>query len=186
MNPLLLNIPSELSSDRLVLRAPQAGDGTIVYPSARDSLPELKKWMPWAKDDYSETDAEEWCRKSAADFLSRKQLQFLMFSLAGAHHLGNIGAFDFKWEVPSCEIGYWLHSAHTGKGYMTEAVSTLVKMLRDTLNIRRIQIKSDSKNKKSQRVAELAGFQLEGILRSDSLATAGGLRDTCVFSSIST
>jgi RimJ/RimL family protein N-acetyltransferase len=65
---------------------------------------------------------------------------------------------------------------------MTEAVGTLTKMLRETLAIRRIQIKSDTKNHRSRRVAELAGFQFEGILRHDSLAISGALRDTCVFS----
>ncbi len=168
-----------------MLRVPHAGDGAIVYPSVRDSLAELKQWMPWATDASDQQSSEEWCRKSAADFLSRKQLQFLVLSQADGRHLGNLGAFDFKWEVPSCEIGYWLHSAHTGRGYMTEAVGILAKMLGDTLAMRRLQIKCDAKNQKSRRVAELAGFQLEGVLRSDSPAISGGLRDTCVYSSIS-
>lgn len=183
-NPVLLDIPHELSGDRLLLRSPRAGDGAVIYPSARESLAELKPWMPWATDDYNEQSGEEWCRKAAADFLSRKQLQFLIFSRPEGRHIGNIGAFKFLWEVPNCEVGYWLHTAHTNRGYMTEALGILLKMLRSHVHVRRVEIRTDAQNLKSRRVAELAGFQLEGILRNDCLAVGGRLRNTCVYSRI--
>ncbi|MGD0139164.1 MAG: GNAT family N-acetyltransferase [Tepidisphaeraceae bacterium] len=184
MNPLLLEIPTELHGERLTLRVPRAGDGAIVHPSVRDSLPELKRWMPWATDAYNERSGEEWCRKAAANFLSREQLQFLIFLRPEDRHVGNVGAFKFNWDIPSCEIGYWLHTAHTGRGYMTEAVGVLKDMLRSRIHARRVEIRSDAENLKSRRVAELAGFQLEGILRNDSVAVGGRLRNSCVFSSI--
>jgi RimJ/RimL family protein N-acetyltransferase len=181
-NPILLDIPHELIGDRLLLRSPRAGDGAIVCPSVRESLAELKKWMPWATDDYSRQSSEEWCRKSAAEFLSRRQLQFLIFTKQTGEHIGNIGAFDFDWDVPSCEIGYWLGTRHTGQGYMTEAAGVLLRMLQTTLHARRVQIRTDGENTRSRRVAELAGFQLEGVLRNDCVAVGGRLRNTCVFS----
>ena len=67
-NPLLLDLPHELSTDRLALRSPRAGDGAIVCPSVRESLAELKTWMPWATDDYNVQNAEEWCRKGGRRF----------------------------------------------------------------------------------------------------------------------
>jgi ribosomal-protein-serine acetyltransferase len=182
MNPLLLDIPGELRSDRLLLRVPRAGDGAIVYPSVRESLAELKPWMPWATDDYNEQGCEEWCRRAAAEFLSRKQAQFLIFPLGQARHVGTIGAHDFNWEIPSGEIGYWLRTADSGRGMMTEAVLLVLKMLREVLHVRRVQIRSDEQNFKSRAVAERAGFQLEGILRKDCVATGGRLRNTCVYS----
>jgi ribosomal-protein-serine acetyltransferase len=181
-NPLLLDIPHELSGDRLFLRSPRAGDGAITSASVRESLTELKMWMPWATDDYNEQNGEEWCRKSAADFLSRHQLQFLITLRPEGRHIGNIGAFKFNWEVPSCEVGYWLHTAHTHHGYMTEAVGVLLAMLRSRVHVRRVEIRSDAQNLKSRRVAELAGFQLEGILRNECLAVGGRLRNTCIYS----
>jgi ribosomal-protein-serine acetyltransferase len=181
-NPLLLDIPHELNSERLRLRSPRAGDGAITSATVRESLAELKTWMPWATDDYNEQSGEEWCRKAAADFLSRHQFQFLIFLREKDRHIGNIGAFKFNWEVPSCEVGYWLHTAHTNHGYMTEAVGVLLAMLRSRVHVRRVEIRSDAENLRSRRVAELAGFQLEGILRNDCLAVGGRLRNTCIFS----
>jgi ribosomal-protein-serine acetyltransferase len=181
-NPLLLDIPHELNGDRLLLRSPRAGDGAITSATVRESLSELKSWMPWATDDYNEQSGEEWCRKAAADFLSRRQFQFLIFSRESGRHIGNIGAFKFNWEVPSCEVGYWLHTGHTNQGYMTEAVGVLLAMLRSRVHVRRVEIRSDAENLRSRRVAELAGFQLEGILRNECLAVGGRLRNTCIFS----
>jgi ribosomal-protein-serine acetyltransferase len=183
--PLLLDIPNDLSGERVILRTPRAGDGALVSPGVCESLAELKLWMPWATDAYSEQSGEEWCRKAAGDFLSRHQLQYLIFLREENRPVGAIGAFKFNWDIPSCEIGYWLRTSHTHCGYTTEALGVLLAMLRVCIQVRRVEIRVDAKNLKSRRVAELAGFQLEGILRSDSFTVGGGLRDTCVFSWIS-
>jgi ribosomal-protein-serine acetyltransferase len=181
-NPILLDIPQELTGNRLFLRVPRAGDAAIVYPSVRDSLEELKMWMPWATDDYNEQGCEEWCRRASGEFIFRKTLPYLIFLQNGMRHIGTIGVHERDWNIPSCEIGYWLHTAHTGHGFMSEAIGIVMSMLRDTLKMRRVQLRTDSRNTKSRSVAERAGFQLEGILRNDSKLTDGKLRDTCMFS----
>jgi RimJ/RimL family protein N-acetyltransferase len=183
--PLLLEIPAELPTARLRLRTPVAGDGAIVFPAVRESLAELKRWMPWATDAYDLQGAEEWCRRAAANYLSREQLQYMIFERQSDQYLGNVGAFKFNWEVPSCEIGYWLRTSHNGNGYMTEAVVGLRDML-SQLGMRRVQILCDERNLKSRRVADLARFRLEGILRNDSIGVNHSLRSTCVFSWVST
>jgi RimJ/RimL family protein N-acetyltransferase len=181
-NPILLDVPAEIRTERLLLRAPRAGDGSLVFPQVKASLIELKQWMPWAKDDYAEKDAEEWCRKSAANFLAREMFQFLIFH--GESHIGNIGVFKFNWDVPSCEIGYWLDTRQTGNGFMTEAVHGVTRLAADTLKAARIQILTDESNSRSWRVAERCGYQLEGILHNDSRTTDGKLRNTRVYSKI--
>jgi RimJ/RimL family protein N-acetyltransferase len=180
-NPILLDIPQELTGERLVLRVPRAGDSVMVWPSVRDSLKELKIWMPWATDDYNEQGAEEWCRRASGEFILRMQIPYLILLHEGGAHVGTLSAGSLEWNIPRCEIGYWLHSAHTGHGYMAEAVGVLMVMLRDTLKMRRVQLRADANNAKSRRVAERAGFQLEGILRTHSDAKEGKSGDTCVF-----
>ncbi len=122
--------------------------------------------------------------KICGQFFIPAQLQFLIFLKNQMRHVGTMGAFDFQWDVPSCEIGYWLSSDHTGRGYMTEAVHALTEMLRRQIKVRRVQIRCDAENVRSRRVSELAGFQLEGILRCDCVAEGGRLRNTCVYSRI--
>jgi RimJ/RimL family protein N-acetyltransferase len=184
MNPILFDIPNELSSDRLRLRVPRPGDGVIVYPNVRQSLAELKQWMPWATDEYNLDGAEEWVRKSASEFLSRQTVHYLIFAREDGRHLGNIGTFAIRWKVPSCEIGYWLRTADNGKGYMTEAVGLVTRMMIETLKMRRVEIRADENNKRSRAVAERAGFQLEGILRNQDHHPVRGVQNMCMYAKV--
>jgi RimJ/RimL family protein N-acetyltransferase len=181
MDPVLLDVPCEIRTTRLVLRVPAAGDGQAVAHSVLASLGELKPWMPWATDAYDLAAAESWCRKSAGEFLLREQLQFLLALADGAGHVGNAGLFAFNWQTKKCEIGYWLATRHRGHGYMTEAVGALTRLAFDTLGMRRVQIDTDVRNVASRRVAERCGYALEGILRSIHLDTAGNPYDRCVY-----
>ncbi|HEY1628625.1 MAG TPA: GNAT family N-acetyltransferase [Tepidisphaeraceae bacterium] len=184
MDPLLIEIPEQIESERLLLRAPRSGDGTLIFPSVRESLSELKIWMPWASDDYREESSEQWCRRSAASFITREQLQFLMFLRENRSHVGNIGAFKFDWNIPKGEIGYWLRTSHCGRGLMSEAVNALSDFLLDKLQFKRVEIRCDEKNLRSSAVAQRCGFALEGTHRCDSKAADGSLRNTRVYARI--
>jgi RimJ/RimL family protein N-acetyltransferase len=183
IEPLLIDLPSEFRTERLTLRTPRAGDGPMVCASVRESLPELKPWMPWAVDDYAERDGELWCRRNAGEFLARKLLNFLIL-LPDGQHAGNMGAFAFEWDVPRCEVGYWLRTSLTGRGYMTEAVNGLAAMLLAKVQVRRMEIRTDDKNARSARVAERCGFVLEGTFRQDFRYPDGRLRDTRVYAKL--
>ena len=181
MDPLLINLAEQIETPRLILRVPGGGDGTLVYPSVRDSIDELHVWMPWAKLDYSLDDAESWCRRTRADFHLRVQWQFIMLDRASGKHLGNVGAFKFNWDVPKTEIGYWLRTDATGQGLMTEAVRALTEQFLTVHGFQRIEIRCDEKNARSARVAELSGYALEARLRNDAHYGDGTLRDTRVY-----
>jgi ribosomal-protein-serine acetyltransferase len=180
--PLLIDVPERLKTQSLILRVPRAGDGATVCASIRASLPELKVWMPWAKDDYGDRDGEEWCRKSAASFIERKDLQYMIWASDNAEYLGAVGTHAFDWDVPKCEIGYWLRTSHCGRGLMTEAVNALAGMLLGSLEFQRVEIRCDDRNQRSWRVAERCGFTFDGTLRRDHRYSDGRLRDTRVYS----
>jgi len=64
------------------------------------------------------------------------------------------------------DIGYVLFDEGSrNKGYVTEAVSLLVKYLFSTRKLNRISISIQSPNLASKRVAEKCGFKFEGIAR---------------------
>lgn len=178
-DPLMLDVPHELRTERLLLRAPWFGDGAMVCATVRASLAELKAWMPWATDAYGTNDAEQWCRRSAVKFLSREELAYLIFR--GQEHIGNVSLFAFNWKVPACEIGYWLATNHCRKGFMTEAVAAVAAWGFEALGMERIEIRTDNRNEASGRVAQRCGFRLEGVLRHDSRHVDGTLRDTRVY-----
>jgi RimJ/RimL family protein N-acetyltransferase len=184
MDPLLINLPEQIDTPRLLLRVPVPGDGAIVHPSVCRSIDELNAWMPWAKRDYSLDDAESWCRRVRAEFYLRVQWQFILLDRASGAHLGNVGAHRFNWDTPSAEIGYWLRTDATGKGLMTEAVRAISDRLIEEHGFRRIEIRCDELNQRSAGVAERSGYELQARLRCHARDHHGSLRDTRIYAHV--
>lgn len=67
---------------------------------------------------------------------------------------------------------------------MTEAVDAITNFAIHELQANRIEIRCDSRNIRSARVAERLGFNLEGILRKETCDVDCFLRDTMVFSKV--
>ena len=82
-------------------------------------------------------------------------------------------------------IGYWIDQRYANKGLMTEAVSGLTDYGFNSLKLHRIEINLRPENEASRRVAEKAGYALEGE-RPSYLHIDGGWRDHLVFVRIST
>jgi len=68
---------------------------------------------------------------------------------------------------------------------MTEAVRTLTTFGFETLKLARIEIRCDERNGASARVAEKAGFAMEGLFRKDARDPKGALRDTGIYAKTS-
>ncbi|OIK08654.1 GNAT family protein [Bacillus sp. MUM 13] len=186
MNPILLEIPSQIETSRLILRAPrQMGDGSVVNKAIRASFPELKAWLPFAQTIPEVEETEINLRIAHVKFLQREAFRFLLFEKENKDFVGIASLQDIDWDIPSCQIGYWMNTAFTGKGYMTEAVQELTNLALNTISFRRAEIRCESENSKSRAIPEKLGFSLEGILRNEDLSADGKrLTDTCIYSII--
>ena len=184
MDPLLLDLPDEITTHRLVLRPPRAGDGAAMNEAVLETIEPLQRWMPWATPTPTPDQTEAWCRSSAADFVARRQLPMLLFlrESAGepATFVGSSGLHRVDWEVPRFEVGYWVRRRFEGQGYVTEAAAAITRFAFETLGARRVEIRTDDRNERSWRVAERLGFRLEGVLRNEC-RDSHGLRDTRVY-----
>lgn len=188
MDPLLIEVPTRLETPRLILRCPQPGDGARLNEAVRDSIADLRPWMPWAQSVPSVDESEAYCRRQQARYLLREDLVLLIFDRepggAAGRLLGATGLHRIDWSLRRFEIGYWARHGHAGQGYITEAVRALTRMAFDQLEARRLEVRMDDRNEASQRVAESAGFSFEGVLRNDSLAVDGSPRDTCIYAKV--
>ncbi|MGG4094275.1 GNAT family N-acetyltransferase [Paenibacillus lautus] len=63
----------------------------------------------------------------------------------------------------SAHVGYKLAQAHTGKGYMTEALGAVVAYCFDTLELHRLEANIMPRNKASLNVVRRLGFYEEGL-----------------------
>ena len=79
--------------------------------------------------------------------------------------IGTCSLFHLDEQCRRAEIGYGLASASWGKGYMHEALITLIKFGFEVLDLNRIEADIDPRNLASIRSVERLGFVKEGHLR---------------------
>ncbi len=185
MNPILLEFPEKIETERLYLRVCRPGDGKIVYDAIQASIEKLKKWLPFANKTQTEDETEINIRKSHAQFLTREDIRILIFRKEDDVLIGSTGLHRIDWDVRRFEIGYWCDSRYQKKGYMIEAVERLVEFTFADLQANRVEIRCETENLSSRRIPEKLGFTLEGVLKKNYLSADGKeLRDTCVFAKV--
>jgi RimJ/RimL family protein N-acetyltransferase len=168
MNPIMREIPYTFDTERLTIRGPLPGDGGAVRTAVLESQVELKPWMPWAVTVASEEEYEIRVREGQIQYLAREDFWLLIFLKGSQTLIGCSGLHNANWQVPSFEIGYWLHTAHTGRGYITEAVNGICQFAFTHLAAQRLLIRCDSENERSAAAARRCGFDFEGTHLHDS------------------
>lgn len=188
-DPVLIQVPEAIHTARLVLAAPRPGIGQALNAAVCESLDELRPWMPWAQTAPTVEESETIVRQQAARFLLRSDLVYQFYARTPAGEagqlLGGTGLHRLDWTVRRFEIGYWVRKSAQGQGLVSEAVQALTAMAFEQLRARRVEIRMDERNQRSRAVAERCGFELEGVLRRDSLGTDGEPRDTRVYARVS-
>ena len=103
IDPILLDLPSTINTERLALRPPQAGDGAALFAAVTESLPELRRFLaslPWVEVEQTIEASEIYCRTAQADFAARKDLPFLLFERASGQLVGAAGLHRAVWTTP--------------------------------------------------------------------------------------
>ncbi len=177
MNPLLLEFPDHFSTERLDIRAPRAGDGAQLNAAVVESWDDLSPWLPWARQLPSVEDSEVLMREAVARWLRREDLWMLVFLKGTDTLVASSGLSRMDWNVPRFEIGYWARRGYGGQGYVTEAVRGITDFAFRELKAKRVHLHLDARNERSRRVAERAGFALEGRLPRHMRAHDGTLID---------
>ena len=180
-DPKLLDFPDSFETERLLIRAPRAGDGPELNAAILESLDELRPWMEWAKEAPSVEQSESLARESAAKFMLREDLALRGFLKGGGPFVLASGLHRIDWTVPKFEIGYWCRSRFAGQGYMTEAVRGIARFAFERLGAKRVEIRCDETNRRSWAIPQRLGFELEAVFRHDARTTSGGLRNTRIY-----
>lgn len=139
--PIMLDIPESFETERLLVRALRPGDGKEMNEAIRESLDELKPWMPFAQSMPAVEETEQYVRESQVAYLKRTTLNMEVFRKEDGRFVGNIGLHHVDWDCRQFEIGYWIRSSCSGKGYMTEAVNGITDFAIRELGASRIEIR---------------------------------------------
>jgi RimJ/RimL family protein N-acetyltransferase len=180
MNPSNL-LPEQLESERLLIRVAKPGDGAAFNAAIVRSLPELSPWLGWVTPAPTPEQSEWNCRKAYARFLVNEDLMAFFFLKDGGALIGGSGLHKADWSLRSFEMGYWCSSGFGGQGLMTEGVRALAEHALDVLRAKRVFLSTDELNTRSWRLAERAGFRLEGVLVNERLNLSGQPRNTRIY-----
>ena len=182
LHPRLLELPERFATDKLVLRAYRAGDGTALFAAINEDREDLSQWLPWVGNHHSVDDAEAYVRDMAGKWITRESLTLGIFSSDEKSLYGGTGFHGFDWKVPSCEIGWFLRKSARGQGIGAEAVRLCCKLAFEHIGANRVWGTVNVLNERSWRLFERVGFTREAHLRGDCRDHHGNVRDTFAYS----
>jgi ribosomal-protein-serine acetyltransferase len=177
MHKLLLDLPTRLETERLVLRSYAPGDGPLLYQVGERNRDHLQRYESGNSllSIHSAEEGEILARELALAFAARQYFLWGVFEKTGGAFVAQMYVGVVCWETPEFEIGYIADCEHEGKGYITEAVRAILSFAFENLLAHRTNIHCADTNTRSQKVAERCGFTLEGHTREDHRNPDGGL-----------
>ena len=164
------NRPNELVEHAPVtLRRYRAEDVDELFAAVTESLRELRPWMPWAAD-YSRASAEEYLADSVRDWDEGTAYNYAI--VTGDALVGNIGLMT-RCGPGGLEIGYWVHSAYTGRGLATAATAAVVGQAFGLPGVDWVEIVHDELNVASGQIPRKLGFTEAGRRPLDAPSPSG-------------
>jgi RimJ/RimL family protein N-acetyltransferase len=163
---------------------PLAGDGFVLRPYRVDDVPSYAaavddpstaRWL----NSYASGDPAEDIRTVEAD---RAAGRMLVLTIADAVTDGYLGAIVlFAHEAGTGELAYLVAPEARGRNLARRSVQALGDWAVTELGLGRLQLRIDPENAASHVVAQRAGYQREGLLRS-SFVLRGERKDAVMYS----
>lgn len=152
----------QLIDGEILLRPFRFTDSTQLYEAVSESLSDLKPWMSWATDDYTEMTAREYITIARARW---DEHTFYAFAITrGEEILGACTLSSIHPIYHFCNLGYWVRSSCHGQGIAGRAAKLTARFAFEQVGLIRVEIVIARGNQSSIRVAEKIGAHDEGIL----------------------
>jgi RimJ/RimL family protein N-acetyltransferase len=166
-----------------VLRSYQPGDGRSLSEAANASYEHLKRFLPWAVPHQADDRSEQLCREFRGRWLLATDFVIGVWAPDESRLLGGCGYHlrEGALELGNAEIGMWIRADAAGRGLGTAVLRALLSWGFEEWPWVRLSWRCSSSNVASQRVAEKAGLQREGVLRSHALDADRSRRDTVCY-----
>lgn len=179
---LLSDVPPVVRGERVILRAPQIWDYGPWAELRAQSRQHLQPWEPtWPRDDLTKPAFKRRVKHYQREARADQGYAFLLFDAADERLVGGIALTNVQRGVTqSASVGYWLGRPELRRGYMADAVRTVIGFAFQNLQLHRLEAATQPANSASIRVLERNGFVREGFAR-DYLRIDGDWRDHLLF-----
>lgn len=156
-----MRLPAELTDGTVRLRCWLPGDLAQLMRMGSDPENARRTRVP---EPYGLEDARRYIAQSSLELGDGREASYALCAAEGPA-VGSIGVRT-ELEHRRCDVGYLLGPDGRGRGLMTRAVALVTEWLLGPGRFARVAIHVAADNPASMAVAERAGFEREGILRS--------------------
>ena len=171
--------PERVAAGPLVLRRVEAGDAAVIAAAVGASLEHLRPWMAWATPEAADV-RTQLLRVAESDELWAEGAGFIYVMIVGdsaparppgqsgsrgdpdGEFVGTIGMHR-RAADDAVEIGYWIASAKTRRGYATAAARALTPVALELSATRRVEIHCDVANTASAAIPRKLGYRLDRV-----------------------
>lgn len=170
-----------LTTPRLTLRRFTLDDAPAMYTSwtSDPKVTTYLSWSPHLSVQHTRALLAGWIAEYADPTVYRWGIEVA----SSGDLIGSIDARNADPAIDLKEIGYCLGSRWWGRGYMTEALRSVITFLLDRVGVNRVEAAHDPRNPASGRVMAKAGMRYEGTLRA-AHRNNQGLGDSMIWSTL--
>jgi ribosomal-protein-serine acetyltransferase len=148
---------------RIELRLFQMRDAAELLEAVERDRAHLREWLPWVDQTRSIDDIRGFIHRVHVQFGANQGPQAALW--VEGRIVGSLGCHPIDWANRHCSVGYWMGSAHQGRGIMTRACAVLLDYLFNDLGVHRVTIQCGVGNDRSCAIPERLGFEREGVVR---------------------
>ncbi|HVO20973.1 MAG TPA: GNAT family protein [Anaeromyxobacter sp.] len=174
-----MNLPDGipgLVTPRLALRACVPADALAVLAVFSD--PEVMRY--WSTPPWNGlADAEAFLQRAKAQWEAGAGIRWVLDERGGDRAVGTVTLFALHPGGDRAEVGFALRRASWGRGYMREALTSVLDWAFGAPGLRRVEADVDPRNEASVRTLERLGFAREGLLR-ERWEVAGEVVDSLI------
>lgn len=153
--------------EKITLRPADSRDAEALVIACTD--PESTKWTMLAPG-YDLQRAHGFITEYAPGWWQRKQGAVWVIADPQDHYAAQIDLRVYESDPQVADVGFLASPHARGRGYMTAALRAAARFGICELGLKRIEWKAHVGNDASRRVAEKAGFTMEGVLRQGCVA----------------
>lgn len=170
-----------LETERLSLRQISVEDAPEIYELRSNPL--IMQYIPRPIAVTIE-DAIQNIENIQAFHQSKQGINWAITLKGNEKLIGVIGLYRIQPENLRCEIGYMLMSSQHNKGYVTEAIPTILSFAFENLNFHSVEAIIDPRNIASEKVLQKSGFVKEAHILENCFWN-GEFLDTVIYSILS-
>jgi len=163
------------------IRPYRSEDVAPLTAAVQESIDDLRRWMPWAHEEYGREEARSWIESRGPAWTNEEAYSFAVVrsdqpaagegadriteEADGQQFLGGVGINRIDEQNRVGNVGYWVRTRATGREVATTAVRLVARFGFERVGLGRLELFVSVENEASQRVAEKVGARREGVLR---------------------